>query len=297
MVAAHRAALIVNPKSGAFGRRNHPAEIASVLSAAGIESSISVIKERQSAAILAHHAVRDGYETVVACGGDGTISQVASALVGTGSALGVLPAGTLNHFAKDMHIPLDLMEAAQVIARGKTDLIDMGEVNGRHFVNNSSLGIYPNVVTDRERRRKTGLNKWIAFGLAILQVLRRGAFLDVRIDAKGNCFAAHTPFVFIGNNEYEIRGLNIGTRKSLNVGKLYLYVAAPVTRWGLVRMAATALLGRIDQSGCLQMTCVEEAWIETRRRRVRLSNDGEMLRLHAPLHYVLRPRALKVIVP
>ncbi len=258
---------------------------------------MSVVSERHKASALARHAVGEGYETVVACGGDGTISQVASALAGTATALGVLPAGTLNHFAKDMRIPLDLLEAAQMIARGKIELIDIGEVNGNSFVNNSSLGIYPNIVTDRERRRKLGLNKWIAFGLAILQVLRRYPFLDVRIEAKGNCIAARTPFVFIGNNEYEIRGLNIGTRRSLNVGKLYLYVAAPVSRWGLVRMAATALLGRIDQTGSLQMSCVEEAWIETRRRHVRLSNDGEMLRLHAPLHYVLRPKALKVIVP
>jgi len=296
-VAMHRAALIVNPKSGLSGRHTKPTEIASLLTDAGIENSTFVTTELQSAAVLARQAIREGYETVVACGGDGTISQVASALAGTATALGVLPAGTLNHFAKDMHIPLDLMEATQVVARRKTELIDIGEVNGKSFVNNSSLGIYPNIVTDRERRRKMGLNKPIAFVLAILQVLRRYPFLDVRIEAKGDCIAARTPFVFIGNNEYEIRGLNIGTRKCLNAGRLYLYIAAPVSRWGLVRMGAAALLGRVDQTGSLQMSSVEEAWIETRRRHVRLSNDGEMLRLHTPLHYVLRPRALRVIVP
>ncbi len=297
MVATHRAALIVNPRSGAFGRTSRPDEFAQLLNLAGVESSISLVGERQSGAELARRAVREGYETVVACGGDGTVSQVASALVDTEAALGVLPAGTLNHFAKDMHIPLDLMEAAQVISRRKIDRIDIGEVNGTHFVNNSSLGIYPNIVTDRERWRRTGLNKWIAFGLAILHVLRRYPFLDVRIEAKGDRIATRTPFVFIGNNEYEIRGLNIGTRHALNVGRLYLYVAAPVSRLGLVRMALAALLGRIDRTGSLQMSSVEEAWIETRRRHVRLSNDGEVLHLKAPLHYVLHQKALKVIVP
>ena len=251
----------------------------------------------ENPADLARDAVRQGFETVVACGGDGTVSAVASAVIGTAAALGVIPVGTLNHFAKDLHIPLDVEAATQVISRGRIEKVDAGEVNGQYFVNNSSLGIYPSIVITRERHRRTGENKWIALGLAILRVLRRYPFVDVRISAKGECIAERTPFVFIGNNEYEISGLKIGSRRSLTSGRLYLYVPAAVSRAGLVTLAFAALFGRVDKTRRLQVFSVDEAWIETRRRRVHVSKDGEVLHLHAPLHYRARPGDLKVIVP
>lgn len=291
------AAVIVNPHSGPATRRAKPDEIGSLLSAAGVRNSVSVIGEPENTAQIARDAVRQGFETVVACGGDGTVSTIASALAGTSTALGIIPLGTLNHFAKDLHIPLDLAAAARVISQHKTDLVDAAEVNGRKFINNSSLGIYPNIVTARERHRRLGLNKWMALGLAIIQVLRRYPSVEVRIKVKGESIRQRTPFVFIGNNEYESRGLNLGTRRALNDGRLYLYVAAPVSRLGLVRMAIAALLGRLDRTRSLQVSAVDEAWIETGRRRVRVSVDGEVFHLHTPLHYVIRPRALKVIVP
>jgi diacylglycerol kinase family enzyme len=241
--------------------------------------------------------VLQGFETVVACGGDGTVSAVASALVGTEAALGVLPFGTLNHFAKDLHIPLHIDEAVRVVARRKVEHVDVGEVNGTFFVNNSSIGIYPNIVIERERRRSTGWNKWIALGAATLHVLRRYPFMDVCIRAGGHSIAERTPFVFVGNNEYQIRGLNIGRRDALNLGRLYLYVAAPVSRARLIRMAIAALFGRIDKTHSLQLFSLPEAWIDTPPRRVRVSTDGEVRYIATPLHYVLRPRALKVIVP
>jgi diacylglycerol kinase family enzyme len=211
--------------------------------------------------------------------------------------LGVIPLGTLNHFAKDLRIPLHAPAAAQVIAQRKTEYVDFGEVNGRVFVNNSSLGLYPNIVVGRELLRRSGWKKWTAFVAATMQALRRSPFLDVSIDVNGQRMAQRTPFVFIGNNEYEIKGLHIGSRSSLNQGRLYLYVAAPVSHFGIVGMALAALFGVIDKTRNLQMFGVEEAWIDTRKPTVRVSTDGEVASLRTPLHYVLRSRALKVIVP
>ncbi len=297
MVAAQRAALILNPHSGTRPHRAKPEAIKALLASAGLDLTVAIIGAHQDATELARDAVRQGFDTVVACGGDGTISAVASALVGTEAALGVLPFGTLNHFAKDLHIPVDTDEAVRVVARRKIEHVDIAEVNGTFFVNNSSLGIYPNIVIERERRRRTGWNKWIALGAATLHVLRRYPFMDVCIQAGGHSIARRTPFVFIGNNEYEIRGFNIGRRDALNLGRLYLYVAAPVSRPRLIGMAIAALFGRIGKTGALELFSLPEAWIDTPRRRVRVSTDGEVRRFATPLHYVLRSRALKVIVP
>lgn len=296
-VATRSAALIVNPRAGAARRTNVPDHVAAVLSAEGIPNEVAVLGAHQYAGDLAREAVRQGFETIVACGGDGTVSAIAAALAGTEAAMGVLPTGTLNHFAKDLRIPLELGAAARVISGRKINRVDVGDVNGRTFINNSSLGIYPNIVLTRERGRRLGRNKWLAFVLAAARVLRRYPFVDVSIDAPGARLTQKTPFVFIGNNEYELRGLNIGSRRTLDAGRLYLYIAAPVSRLGLVWMAAAALTGRLDKTRTLKMSSVEEAWIETQRRRVHLAADGEVFHMRTPLHYTVRPRALRVIVP
>src|SRR5581483_6186931 len=125
---------------------------------------------------------RDKPPVIVAAGGDGTLNAVASALVGTDIALGVLPMGTLNHFAKDLKIPLDVAHAARAIAEGHTKTVDVGVVNGRIFVNNSSLGLYPHIVRARElKQHRPGWGKWTALVWATWLVLRRSPFLRLRL--------------------------------------------------------------------------------------------------------------------
>lgn len=284
---------IVNPQSGS----TRAADIPSVLKGAGIDSELALMSKHANAAELAREAIEQGADTVIACGGDGTISAVASALAGSETALGVLPLGTLNHFAKDLRIPLDPAAAARVIAQRKADLVDIGQVNGRVFVNNSSIGLYPNIVVERERRRRSGWKKWTALVAATLHALRRYPFLNVSIDVDGRTLTQRTPFVFIGNNEYEIKGLHIGSRSNLNGGRLYLYIAAPLSRAGIAGMALAALFGVIDRTRSLQMFGVEEAWIETGKSSLTVSTDGEIHRMRTPLHYRLRPRSLKVYLP
>lgn len=296
MIAIDRkAAVILNPRSGAVA--NASLDVESVLSSAGIKARLQVLRKGAGAADLAREAVAHGFKTVVASGGDGTVSAVASALVGTDAALGVIPSGTLNHFAKDLGLPLDLATAAQVISAGKTTQVDVCEVNGRSFINNSSLGIYPEIVIEREQRHRRGLNKWIALAMATAAVLKRYPFINVRVEVAGEQITSKTPFVFIGNNEYELQGLNIGRRKELNGGRLYVYVAAPVSRAGLLAMAGSALVGRLEKVKTLQTFSSADCQIDSRRRHVRISLDGEVAQIETPLHYSSRAGALKVIVP
>ena len=148
----------------------------------------------------ARRALADGAEAVVAGGGDGTINAVASVLAGSGVAFGVLPLGTLNHFAKDLGIPLALDEAVRNVAEGKPMQVDVGQVNERIFLNNSSLGLYPDIVRDREKQqRRLGRGKWPAAAWATIAALRRYPFLSVRLTIDGAQHARSTPFVFIGS--------------------------------------------------------------------------------------------------
>jgi diacylglycerol kinase family enzyme len=141
-----------------------------------------------------NHAAR--IATVVAAGGDGTVNAVAAALVGTEKTLGVLPLGTLNHFAKDLGIPLELEGAVHAVVHGRVSEVDIGVVNGRVFVNNSGLGIYPQVVAEREaEQERHGTGKWPAFARAALGAFRRYPFLKLRVHVEGEERLLKTAFV------------------------------------------------------------------------------------------------------
>ena len=158
-------------------------------------------------------AVAQRPDVVVAAGGDGTVSMVGAALVDRDIALGVLPLGTLNHFARDFGLPLEIEAAVAHVVQGRPVRVDVGEVNGRIFVNNSSLGLYPDIVRDRERQqRRLGWGKWPALAWATLAALRRFPFLSVRLSVDGREQHWRTPFVFVGNNEYLMEGFAIATR-------------------------------------------------------------------------------------
>ena len=246
----------------------------------------------------AQRAVRDGIKTIVAGGGDGTLSAVASALAGTDTAFGVLPLGTLNHFAKDLRIPLDLDVAIRTIVEGHTIWVDTGEINGRLFLNNSSLGLYPDTVRERERQQKRlGRGKWLAFFWATVMALRRYPFLNLTISLAETEYKRRTPFIFIGNNDYSMEGFKIGERQRLDAAQLSLYVVQRKGRLGLLVLALRALFGRLGQAKDFDVLSAKKILISSRHKQIRVATDGEVSLMRLPLHFRICPAALKVIVP
>lgn len=235
---------------------------------------------------------------VAAGGGDGTVSAVAAELAGTDRTLGVLPLGTLNHFAKDLGIPLDLETAVQTLAHGRVSAVDVGEVNGRVFINNSGLGIYPQIVSQREADQKwNGRGKWPAFARAALDVFRRHPFLHLHIRLNGEERFFKTASVFVGNNEYEVAGLNLGKRACLNSGRLGFYLANRTGRLGLLCLAMRALAGQLHRAEDFEAFCINEARVDSSKRTLLVSTDGEVTPMTPPLHFRMRPGALRVLVP
>lgn len=287
--------IILNVKSGTGEARRAEEKIAKAFRSCGLEPKIIMLKKDITpAAVL---AVKAGHRLIVAAGGDGTVNAVASALVRTEAALGVLPMGTFNHFARDLRAPLDLEAAVRVIAAGKVAQVDVGEVNGRTFINNSSVGLYPRIVLERRHEQRTGRSKWAAFVVSIWRVLRRLPHLQIKLSAAGVETVHSTSFVFIGNNQYEIEGPKIGTRHALNAGELFCYVGHATTRWDLLQLAFDSVIGRLRSSEALNVLHGKEAWISARRRRMRVALDGEVTTLPTPLHFRILPGALRVIVP
>lgn len=292
------AAVIVNASSGKGCPLDYDRELEKRFAAHGVHASVLLVYDGSQIVDAAREAVRSGAQRVVAGGGDGTVSAVASQLAGTGVALGVLPMGTLNHFAKDAGIPLEIDAAMATIARGRVATIDMGEVNGRLFINNSSLGLYPDIVLDREhQRRRLGRGKWMALLTASLHAARRYPVLSLAMDVDGKPLHRRSSFVFVGNNAYKMAGFEIGERGRLDEGVLSLYVTRRTGRFGLLRLAIRALAGRLEQARDFGDFTAARVGISTRKRSVRVAVDGEVLRMRTPIEYRIRPHALRVIVP
>jgi diacylglycerol kinase family enzyme len=287
--------VLLNP--GAAGAGERKADIERLFRAARSEARVVELQPGEDPTEAARTAAADS-SIVVAAGGDGTVSRVAAGLLATPAILGVLPLGTLNHFARDLEIPFDLEKAVATIAGGRVGHVDVGHVNDRVFVNNSSIGIYPGIVEAREELRRQGHRKWAAFGMATFRFLRHYRGVRVTIDTGGVQSIWRTPFVFVGNNEYELDGIRLGSRERLDGGRLFTYLAPRIHTRELPMLLASALLGRGRRSGAFEIMSSPELWIDIpNARQVRVALDGEITTMTTPLHYRICPGALKVMRP
>jgi diacylglycerol kinase family enzyme len=289
-------AIVLNDSSGSGDCAASAKRLEEIFAAAGREPRIMVARGGGKLREAVESAIKDGCETLVAGGGDGTINAAASVLVDHDIPLGVIPLGTLNHFAKDLGIPLELDEAAKAVLQGVVCRVDVGEVNGRVFLNNSSLGVYPAIVRLRDRYQAGGWGKWIAALWAGLAVLRRNPFMAVRIVAEGETIVRRTPLVFVGNNEYHMSGLHAGSRDSLMGGHLAVYVFKADRRSSLLQLGWQVLLKGTEVEE-LDLLTVEAATVETKRPAVPVALDGEVVSLKSPMAYRVRPASLRVLVP
>jgi len=286
--------VFLNPRSGVGNA--HRQRLEKLFAARGIAPTFTQLTRAVNVKSLTE---KDGPEVAfIAAGGDGTVNCIASAVAGTGRAMGVLAIGTLNHFARDLGLPLDLEDAVQVIAAGQIRRVDAGEVNGHVFVNNSSLGAYPRMVVQRERLKQNGRSKWASLLVASLRAFVRFKCIQVEMEVAGQKRTCTTPFLFIGNNSYCLDGLRVGERKRLDQGTLALYLAPGATRRDILRLAVKALLGRIQSDPVYEELTAQTFSASTRiGRPLRIALDGEVLRLRAPLVCRSLPGALHVLCP
>jgi diacylglycerol kinase family enzyme len=279
-----------------FAERNFPVTILTITPELDLRKSIE-------------DEINAGCKLVIAGGGDGTINAVASHVRNCSATFGVLPLGTLNHFAKDLGIPTDLEGAVDTIVNGVPKPVDAGEVNGRIFLNNSSMGLYPQLVRDREAQQERGRGKWLAFTKSLFAVMLRYRYFRVHLMIDGAEVVRKTPLVFIGNNRYKLSGFDLGTREALDNGELAIYIPHSVGRMGLIFLSLRALLGTVRKADTFDEYRATEFYIDTRsmrrwrwmsNKRKRLQNvavDGEVVFMQKPLKYRILPKVLNVLVP
>ncbi|XXX77079.1 diacylglycerol kinase family protein [Sorangium sp. So ce134] len=275
------------------------ARLGELLKESGFDAELLCAERGRHMGELARRAARGPYDLVVAGGGDGTVNTVAAAVAGTDKTMGVLPLGTVNHFAKYLGVPLTLEGAVRTLVEGRRVRVDVGEVNGRVFVNNSTLGIYPSIVRAREAlRKRSGLNKWVALALATVSGIRRHERVRLRLLLDGQELQLDTPFVFVANNDFKLGDVDLARQRPPSSGELGVCVAHAESRLSSVKLIASALAGRIQKASDFSIMRTTELRVEAPGRRLlHVAADGEVLKMTPPLCYRARPQALRVIAP
>lgn len=304
-----RAIVLVNAGSGAVkepeGERATAAapvtlaRIEDAVRQAGVRAEVVAVRPEKLPGAVAEAAAAPELDAVIVAGGDGTVNCAASAMADSEKPLGVLPLGTLNHFARDLGLPSDPEAAAAALSAARWRLVDLGEVNGRVFVNNCSIGLYPEAVRRREDRRESGEPKWPAMMRAVRDALKRPPVLRLTLRTDDRTLRVATPLLLVGNNRYETDLMRLGQRAALDQGVLWVYLARSTGAAGVIRLALRAVAGRLREAPGLESLCTPNLHVEDRRRRreLQVAVDGELARVKPPLALRSRPRCLRVLVP
>jgi diacylglycerol kinase family enzyme len=238
-----------------------------------------------------------GVRLFIAAGGDGSVHHVVQPLVHTDAQLAVIPLGTYNHFAKDLDIPLDPEAALDVALRGAPRQIDTARINDRFFVNNVSIGLYPELVARREERGRN-YPRWKARIYAFLTTLRRYPHVTVTVESEHRRELIRTHVFMVSNNRYELERVGIeAPRESLEEGRLAVYWLPHVSRWRLMRYAARYLAGRVRSIPGFRSFRTTHMRIDASRRQLKVGIDGEVFELAMPLVITSVPQSLVVRVP
>lgn len=288
-----RIAIVRNPRAGTAAE---PSTLARAIQLVDLHATVADPPPGPAFAPWIRRVAAD-YDIVVAAGGDGTVSTVAAAVAAAGKTLGIIPTGTLNHFARDLGIPTELDAAAAVIAAGNERGVDAGVINDHVFINNVSIGNYPRMVHEREAIEQRGHSRTVASTLAIARTWWHLRKLTVTLDIDSRREVRRTPFIVVGNGSYVLSGLSLGKRDRISDGKLSLYIAPATGRIGVLSLPFRALMGTLERQEQFETHCASEITMALRQRRVGVAVDGEVHELETPLRLAVRRNVLKVLVP
>lgn len=242
-------------------------------------------------------AVSDG-GVVLAAGGDGTIRSVAEKVQGTGARLGVVPCGTFNYFARTHRIPEDCDAAIRVALTGECRPVRLGELNGRTFLINASMGVYAKLIHDRERTTAIyGRNRAVAILASLKTFLGDHPPLEVHMHTGDQMVTQKTPMVFIGNNALQLRNLNMNVAACMKEDRLALVMLKPLSFAEKARVLARGMLRTVENDERLETFCIDSLMIHSHPRHQHVALDGEIFYMNSPFEVKARPEALRMMLP
>jgi YegS/Rv2252/BmrU family lipid kinase len=238
-----------------------------------------------------------GVRLFVAAGGDGTVHYVMQALVNNDAELGVIPLGTYNHFARDLGIPLDWRQALDVALSGERAQIDTARINDRFFVNNVSIGLYPELVARREEHGRD-YPRWKARLYALFTTLRKYPHVTLNVEAEYHHLAIRTHLFMVSNNHYDLEKFGVEAfRANMSEGRIAVYWLPHASRARLMRYVARYLAGRVREIPGFRSFRSTRVRVQTSRDHLKVGVDGEVFTMSTPLVITTVPQSLVVRVP
>jgi diacylglycerol kinase family enzyme len=287
--------VLSNPRSGTAQR--NPGAVERAMAVFGPRAELRPF--RGDPADEAARAVQDGFRIIVAAGGDGTVAGAAHALAGTRAALAVLPLGTFNYFARGLQMPEDPEAAARAILDGSDHFIRVGTLNGRVFLNNVSIGLYPAILEEREATyARFGRYRILAHIASLRTILRFQKPYRMDLIQDQTRHRVRTPMIFVARSAYQLDQFGLQGAQAISDDRFVMFLAPTQTRLGFLRLAWRLVRRRVDHGRDVLVSSPRRIEVAVRgRRRLSVALDGEKLRMRLPLVVELADDRLHVILP
>ncbi|MFW2099291.1 diacylglycerol/lipid kinase family protein [Acinetobacter johnsonii] len=297
--------LIYNKKSGfhAANKDEVYEQLVADLSTAGFEIQSFELSEcinfdQMMQDILLRHRQAENVGVVVAAGGDGTLNAVASKLMGTDIPMGILPLGTFNYVARVLNIPLDLLDAAKTISEGQPRSVHVAQLNQHIYLNNASLGLYPLFIQKREQFNKHfGRFPLHAYTSALDVLIRDRKELKLEVEVDGQRYPVKTSLIFFGNNQLQLAEMKLRIAEAAEAGKVAGVVVAKSDKRTLFKTLWQLIKGNLDQASDVYSFAADEVIVHSKRNKLTVAVDGEIVTMTPPLKITVRKHALNVMVP
>ena len=235
---------------------------------------------------------------IVAAGGDGTLNAVASQMLKQQIPMGILPMGTFNYVARVLHIPLDILEAAEVIATGEQRASHVACINNQIYLNNASLGLYPLFIKKREEyNRKFGRFPLNAYTSGLDVLIRDWKELKLEVEVDDKKYPVKTPLIFFGNNQLQLEELKLKVSKCAELGEIAGVVIAKGDKLTLFKTLFQTIRGKLEQASDVYSFGAQKVTVYSRKPKLTVALDGEIVSMSTPLHLHVEKNALNIMVP
>lgn len=297
---------ILNGRSGSQDGDGTRAAIESTLKAAGRAGELIYCEPGelpQVAARAARQALAER-SAIVAVGGDGTINAVSQAAHASGCAMGVIPRGTFNYFARTHGLPLDVAEATAQLLAARPVPVQVAAINEQVFLVNASVGLYPQLLEDREAwKSRFGRNRLVALGAAFATLMRTPNRLKLSIELDGIKRELRTLTLFVGNNRLQLEQVGVAEQKTgaakPDSGRVTAVVLKPIGTLGMLRLMLSGALGSLGEAEGIEHFEFEHMVVKPpsvmRLRRMKVAFDGEVARMKPPLRFRVMPEPLYLL--
>lgn len=283
--------VVANPNSG---RNSHDAQAIDRAMEVFGTATLRRWQEGHDLSETVDRAIADGFSTIVAAGGDGTVMGVANAMVNTDAHMAVLPLGTFNYFARGLQLPQEPEPAAQAILNGHPHRISVGTVNGKVFLNNASLGIYPAILKQRESVYKKYGRRRIAAHWSVLKTfMKYREPLSIRLDDR----RVETPLIFVARSAYQLERFGLPGSEQISDDDLVMFIAHAEGRGTLLKTTWRLVTRSVKEGRDVDILHSGDFTVETAKPSLLVAYDGEKSRMQTPIRFQILKDALSIIVP